>query len=47
MSERNPLDVFHDTIDVLTSSGLIVKESKWLAPFHADHAAIVCTKPEV
>ena len=43
---KEPLDVFCDTIDILTSSGLIVQESKWLAPFHADHAAIVCIKPE-
>ena len=43
---KEPLDVFYDTIDILTGSGLIVKESKWLAPFHADHAAIVCTKLE-
>jgi fibrillarin-like pre-rRNA processing protein len=43
---REPADVFHDTIETLTSSGLIVKESTWLAPFHTDHAAIVCLKPE-
>jgi fibrillarin-like pre-rRNA processing protein len=43
---KEPLDVFCDTIDILTSSKFIVKESKWLAPFHADHAAIVCIKPE-
>jgi fibrillarin-like pre-rRNA processing protein len=43
---KDPIDVFCDTIDILTLSGLIVKESKWLAPFHADHAAIVCIKPE-
>jgi fibrillarin-like pre-rRNA processing protein len=43
---REPADVFHDTIDTLTSSGLIVKESTWIAPFHTDHAAIVCVKPE-
>jgi fibrillarin-like pre-rRNA processing protein len=43
---REPADVFHDTIDTLTSSGLFVKESTWLAPFHTDHAAIVCVKPE-
>ncbi len=43
---KESLDVFYDTVDILTGSGLVVKESKWLAPFHADHAAIVCTKPE-
>lgn len=44
---KEPAEVFQDTIDSLTSAGLIVKESEWLAPFHADHAAIVCIKPEV
>ena len=44
---KDPAEVFLDTIEVLTSSGLIVKECVWLAPFHIDHAAIVCTKPEV
>jgi fibrillarin-like pre-rRNA processing protein len=44
---KEPDEVFHDTIDSLTTAGLIVKESEWLAPFHADHAAIVCVKPDV
>jgi fibrillarin-like pre-rRNA processing protein len=44
---KEPSEVFQDTIDTLTSAGLIVKESVWLAPFHADHAAIVCIKPQV
>lgn len=44
---KEPSEVFHDTIDSLTSAGLIVKENEWLAPFHGDHAAIVCIKPEV
>ena len=44
---KEPAEVFQDTIDSLTSAGLIVKESEWLAPFHTDHAAIVCIKPEV
>jgi fibrillarin-like pre-rRNA processing protein len=44
---KEPAEVFRDTIDSLTSAGLIVKESEWLAPFHTDHAAIVCIKPEV
>jgi fibrillarin-like pre-rRNA processing protein len=43
---KDPMDVFCDTLEILTSSGLIVKESTWLTPFHADHAAIVCIKPE-
>jgi fibrillarin-like pre-rRNA processing protein len=44
---KEPSEVFHDTIDTLISAGLIVQESTWLAPFHGDHAAIVCIKPEV
>jgi len=42
---REPAEVFKDTINSLTSAGLIVRDSKWLAPFHADHAGIVCIKP--
>jgi fibrillarin-like pre-rRNA processing protein len=44
---REPAEVFYDTIDSLTSAGLMVKASEWLAPFHTDHAAIVCIKPEM
>lgn len=44
---KEPSEVFHDTIDCLTSAGLIIKEIKWLAPYHRDHASIVCIKPEV
>ena len=43
---KKPNEVFNDTIDLLTSAGLVMKESEWLAPFHADHAAIICIKPE-
>jgi fibrillarin-like pre-rRNA processing protein len=43
---KDPMDVFCDTLEILTSSGFIIKESTWLTPFHADHAAIVCIKPE-
>jgi len=42
---KEPAEVFQDTLDALTSAGLIVQESVWLAPYHHDHAAIVCTKP--
>jgi len=42
---KDPAEVFQDTLDVLLSAGLIVQESVWLAPYHHDHAAIVCTKP--
>jgi fibrillarin-like pre-rRNA processing protein len=44
---KEPSEVFHDTIGILTSAGLIVQESTWLAPYQADHAAIVCIKMEV
>jgi fibrillarin-like pre-rRNA processing protein len=42
---KEPAEVFRDTIGQLTAAGLSVNESVWLAPYHADHAAIVCTKP--
>jgi fibrillarin-like pre-rRNA processing protein len=42
---KEPGEVFQETIDALTAAGLIVQESVWLAPYHHDHAAIVCTKP--
>jgi len=44
---KEPAEVFHDTIDSLISARLAVKERVWLTPFHTDHAAIVCKKPEV
>ena len=44
---KEPSEVFQDTLDTLTSAGFIVQESVWLAPYHHDHAAIVCTKPVV
>jgi fibrillarin-like pre-rRNA processing protein len=42
---KEPAEVFHDTLDVLTAAGLVVIESVWLEPYHHDHAAIVCRKP--
>ncbi|MDD1696499.1 MAG: fibrillarin-like rRNA/tRNA 2'-O-methyltransferase [Methanoregula sp.] len=42
---KEPVEIFSDTIDELEAAGLIIKESVWLAPYHYDHAAIVCTKP--
>ena len=42
---KEPAEVFRDTIGQLTAAGLTVNESVWLAPYHTDHAAIVCTKP--
>jgi len=44
---KEPSEVFRDTISTLISAGLIVQESTWLTPYQGDHAAIVCTKPEV
>lgn len=41
---KEPAEVFRDTLDILMSAGLTVVESTWLAPYHQDHAAIVCTK---
>ena len=41
---KDPEAVFDETIIELEGSGLIVKESVWLAPYHQDHAAIVCMK---
>jgi fibrillarin-like pre-rRNA processing protein len=42
---KEPAEVFEDTIASLISGGLIIKESAWLAPYHHDHAAIICMKP--
>ena len=42
---KEPAEVFQDAIDSLTSAGLNFRDSEWLAPFHADHAGIVCIKP--
>ena len=42
---KEPAEVFQDTLDVLIASGLVVQECVWLAPYHHDHAAIVCLKP--
>src|SRR5512139_670235 len=41
---KEPAEVFQDSIDTLTSAGLIVRDSAWLAPFHGDHAGIICIK---
>jgi fibrillarin-like pre-rRNA processing protein len=41
---KEPVVVFQDTLDALTSAGLKIVESEWLAPYHDDHAAIVCRK---
>jgi fibrillarin-like pre-rRNA processing protein len=41
---KEPAEIFRDTLDILISSGITILESTWLAPFHQDHAAIVCTR---
>jgi len=43
---KDPGVVLRETVDALISAGFAVQESLWLAPYHQDHAAIVCTKPE-
>ena len=42
---KDPGEIFNDTIAMLKEAGFILKESVWLAPYHQDHAAIVCIKP--
>ncbi|MDP2796572.1 MAG: fibrillarin-like rRNA/tRNA 2'-O-methyltransferase [Methanoregula sp.] len=44
---KEPGVVFKETVEALVSAGFVVQESLWLLPYHQDHAAIVCTKPEV
>jgi len=41
---KEPAEVFRDTLDILISAGLTIVESTWLAPYHLDHAAIICEK---
>ena len=43
---KPPAEVFRETVDALVAAGLAVQESVWLTPYHQDHAAIVCTKPD-
>jgi fibrillarin-like pre-rRNA processing protein len=42
---KDPGLVFDETIAALQEAGFTIQESVWLAPYHQDHAAIVCTKP--
>jgi fibrillarin-like pre-rRNA processing protein len=42
---KDPGEVFDETLVALKEAGFIVQESVWLAPYHQDHAAIVCIKP--
>lgn len=41
---KSPEEVFRDTISELDAAGLTVVETVWLAPYHQDHAAIVCRR---
>ncbi len=43
---KNPVDVFDETIAALKEAGFTVQESVWLIPYHQDHAAIVCVRPD-
>jgi fibrillarin-like pre-rRNA processing protein len=44
---KEPAEVFEDTLASLISAGLFIQESVWLAPYHPDHAAIICRKSGV
>ncbi|OPX61628.1 MULTISPECIES: fibrillarin-like rRNA/tRNA 2'-O-methyltransferase [unclassified Methanoregula] len=44
---KDPTAVFDETLAALENAGFSVLESVWLAPYHQDHAAIVCKKPEI
>ncbi|QSZ67162.1 fibrillarin-like rRNA/tRNA 2'-O-methyltransferase [Methanofollis aquaemaris] len=39
---KSPKEVADETVRALEEGGLVVKEVKWLEPYHHDHAAIVC-----
>lgn len=41
-----PAVVFGDAVSELQSAGLVVRDSTWLAPYHHDHAAIICDKEQ-
>jgi len=44
-TRKEPGIVFSDAVSQLTGDGgLMVRDSAWLAPYHHDHAAIICTK---
>jgi fibrillarin-like pre-rRNA processing protein len=43
---KDPGEVFDETIIALKAGGFTVGENVWLAPYHQDHAAIVCVKAE-
>ncbi|HJJ36221.1 MAG TPA: fibrillarin-like rRNA/tRNA 2'-O-methyltransferase [Methanocorpusculum sp.] len=41
---KSPESVFEDTCAELKGAGLHIEKSCWLAPYHLDHAAIICRK---
>ncbi len=41
---KSPESVFEETCAELAGAGLSIEKSSWLAPYHQDHAAIVCRK---
>jgi len=41
-----PAVIFCDAVSELQSAGLVVRDSSWLAPYHHDHAAIICEKEQ-
>jgi fibrillarin-like pre-rRNA processing protein len=44
-TRKEPGIVFSDAVSQLTGEGrVMVRGSTWLAPYHRDHAAIICTK---
>jgi fibrillarin-like pre-rRNA processing protein len=43
---KEPAEVFHDTLEILEASGMVIRESVWLAPYHRDHAAIIGKRAE-
>jgi len=43
-TRKEPALVFDDTVSQLGSGGLTFVDSTWLAPYHLDHAAIICVK---
>jgi fibrillarin-like pre-rRNA processing protein len=43
-TRRDPAAVFSDAVARLAAGGgVLVRDSAWLAPYHHDHAAIICT----
>ena len=41
---RDPKEVAAEAVAALTAAGLVVESIDWLAPYHPDHAALICRK---